>query len=51
MDIGGEAEGEENPDGRRDAYGKAVGDEMRRLATSTTRFTEETQNPDPIHSE
>jgi hypothetical protein len=49
MDIEEEVEDQENPDGRRDAYGKAVGDEMLQLATSTTKITEGPQNPDPMH--
>jgi hypothetical protein len=49
MDIEGEVEDVENPDGRRDARGKAVGNETLRSATSTTRITEGPQNPAPMH--
>jgi hypothetical protein len=50
MDIEEEVEDKENPDGKRDAYGKTVGDEMLQLATSTTRITEGPQNPEPMHT-
>jgi hypothetical protein len=50
MDIEGEVEEEENPDGRRKANGKEGGYGPLRSATSTTRVIEGSQDPDLTHS-
>ncbi len=49
MDIEEEVEEGENPDCRREANGKDGGDGLMRSATWTTKTTEGSQNPDPMH--
>jgi len=50
MDTEEEEEDDENPDCRRDVYGKEVGDVILPSASSTTRNTEGSHNPDQRHS-